>query len=98
MPSRTAYRKGVRHLRLSIHRLEESQVTGDPCRGQTEDGAIVIEGDFQNWVLGLSTKERERERNSITMATKTFSQFFFHSSSSKTAAVRLRKHIKRDIF
>lgn len=57
MTSLVAYREGVRHLRLTIHRLEESQVAGDPSRGQAEDGAIVIEGDLQQRVFCLSMEK-----------------------------------------
>lgn len=56
MTSPAAYREGVRHLRLSIHRLEESQVAGDPRRGQAEDGAVVVEGDLQHRVFRLPTE------------------------------------------
>lgn len=51
-----AYREGVRHLRLSIHRLEESQVAGDPRWGQAKDGAVVVEGDLQHRVFRLPTE------------------------------------------
>lgn len=54
--SSAAYREGVRHLRLSIHRLEESQVAGNPRWGQAEDGAVVVEGDLQHRVFCLSTE------------------------------------------
>lgn len=47
------YCESVRHLRLSVHRLEESQVAGDPRRGQAKDGAIVIKGDLQHRVFRL---------------------------------------------
>lgn len=56
MTSLAAYREGVRHLRLSIHRLEESQVAGDPRRGQAKDGAVVVEGDLQHRVFRLPTE------------------------------------------
>lgn len=56
MISLAAYREGVRHLRLSIYRLEESQVACDPRRGQAKDGTIVIEGDLQHWVFRLPTE------------------------------------------
>lgn len=91
MISPAAYREGVRHLCLSIHRLEESQVAGDPPRGQAEDGAIVIEGDLQQRVFRLSTewfrREREREKTPpLPWQQKRFISFSFPSCSFKTTA------------
>lgn len=65
MTSLAAYREGVRHLRLSIHRLEESQIAGDPRRGQTKHGGVVIEGDLKHRVFRLPTEREKRKKKHL---------------------------------
>lgn len=59
-----AYREGVGHLLLSVHRFEQSEVAGDPGRGYGKDGAEVIQSHRHQRVFTLQ-KVKTLERRGL---------------------------------